>query len=180
MNRLQKKCLIVTAGFHLLLVLTVVFGSAFFSPRTPPDESQLLTMIPDTVMDTVLNSGKKNAQPPPPEPQPQPPQQPVVTPSPPPEPTKPVVIPPEPVKSAEPDPVKLTTHQIKVNTQLVTRVVPKNSTPQKAQDDERQQKIQQQRIKAIQDAVSNLKKNFTPATTVEEPSGEQQRVLCEL
>ena len=68
MNRLQKKCLIATVGVHLLLVLVLVFGSAFFSPRSKPDDSQVLTVIPDNLRDTPFTSGKKDAQPPPPAP----------------------------------------------------------------------------------------------------------------
>ena len=35
MNRQQKKCLIATVGFHLLLILILVVGPGFFS--RPPD-----------------------------------------------------------------------------------------------------------------------------------------------
>jgi TonB family protein len=99
MNRLQKKCLIATAGFHLLLVLILVFGSAFFNSHSKPDETQLLDVIPANLIDAAFNSGVKNAQAPAPTP-PQPPQ-PVQPPQPPqPQPK------PEPVKPPEPEPVK--------------------------------------------------------------------------
>ena len=102
MNRLQKKCLIVTTGFHLLLVLTIVFGAAFFTSRTKPDETELLTVIPSTTIDAAFSSGVKAAQPPAPTPivPPQPP-----TPPTPPQP-KPPEPKPEPVKQPEPEPVK--------------------------------------------------------------------------
>ena len=87
MNRLQKKCLIATAGFHLLLVLILVFGSAFFVHHEKPDETQMLDVISSTTIEAKLNSGVKAAQLPaptpvvPPQPTPTPPQpQPVVTP----------------------------------------------------------------------------------------------------
>ena len=37
MSRLQKKCLIATAGFHLLLVLTILFGAAREERRAEND-----------------------------------------------------------------------------------------------------------------------------------------------
>ena len=78
MNRLQKKCLVATAGLHLLLVLVIVFGSAFFISHTKPDETQVLNVIPANLVDAAFNSGVKNATPPapmakPPEPTPTPP-----------------------------------------------------------------------------------------------------------
>ena len=57
MNRLQKKCAIATAGIHLLLLLILLFGSAFFSPRPKPDDTQLLDVIPANLIDAALNSG---------------------------------------------------------------------------------------------------------------------------
>ena len=68
MNRLQKKCLIATAGFHLLLVLILVFGSAFFTSHPKPDNTQLLDVIPANLIDAALSSGVKAAQPPAPMP----------------------------------------------------------------------------------------------------------------
>jgi TonB family protein len=165
MNRLQKKCLIVTAGFHLLLLLVLVFGSAFFSARNRPDDSQVLDMIPANLADATVSSGVRGAQPPPPAPAPPQPQA-VVTPPAPPQ----KVQPPEPVKSTEPDVTKPPEHVIKPDlTHVVVRTVPKNFTPQKSADDERQQKLQQQRDRAIAAAIRNLKKNLTSATVVDMP-----------
>jgi TonB family protein len=98
MNRLVKKCLIATVGFHLLLVLTVVFGAAFFTHHEKPDDTTLLDVIPANLIDAALNSGVKNAQPAAPTP-PQPIQQPPTPPTPP----QPK---PEPVKQPDPEPVK--------------------------------------------------------------------------
>ncbi len=39
MNRLQKKCVIATAGLHLLLLVILFVGPAFFNPR--PKAGQL-------------------------------------------------------------------------------------------------------------------------------------------
>ena len=170
MNRLQKKCLVATAGAHLLLLLVLVFGSAFFSPRAKPDDSQVLTVIPDVLTDAPFNSGKKDAQLPPPEPPPQPPQvvQPVVTPPPPAPTPKPQTL-LEPVeKSTEPEPVKPPDHQIKVNTQLVTHTVPKNPPKTTPTEDPRAKAVAAL-AQAAKDAARNLKTKFTPATEIETP-----------
>ena len=161
MNRLQKKCIIATAGFHLVLLLILVFGSAFFSPRPKPDDTQLLDVIPSNLIDAAFNSGVRNATPPAPVavPPPQPAPQPVVTPPPTlterlerifiPEPAKPVTEKPE----TKP-------HQIQVSTQLVTRIAPKNSSPNANP---------QQTAWAINNAIRNLKKNLSPGTTIDMP-----------
>ncbi len=81
MNRQQKKCLIATAGFHLLLILILVVGPGFFSRPPKPDNTQLLDVIPSTAVEAALNSGVKSAQPPPPAPPLIEPPPPVVVPS---------------------------------------------------------------------------------------------------
>lgn len=69
MNRLQKKCVIVTVGIHLLLLAILIFGPAFYN-RTPKNDNQILDVIPANIVDAALNSGVRNAQPPPPAPAP--------------------------------------------------------------------------------------------------------------
>ena len=184
MNRLQKKCVIATAGIHLLLLLVLVFGSAFFSPRPKPDETQLLDVISSTTVDVALNSGVRNPTPPAPAPPtpapvivppPQPiPPTPAVQPVPPPPVPKPAVTPPptlaerlEKVFAPEPKPVKPVpekpepkTHQIQVNTQIVSRVPPKTSTtPDNPPRDTRD----------ISAAIRNLRKNLSPGLEIEMP-----------
>lgn len=175
MNRLQKKCVIATAGFHLLLLLVLVFGSAFFSPRPKPDDTQLLDVISSRTIDAVFNSGVKGATPPPPVPVVVPPA-PAVQATPQPPAPKAVVTPaptlldkvadifrpepkPEPVK---PPPEKTETqlHKIQVNTQLVQRTAPK--TPATTDNS-------QQTARAISTTIRNLKKNLSPGTTIDMP-----------
>jgi TonB family protein len=190
MNRLQKKCLIATVGFHLLLVLTIVFGSAFFVSHPKPDETQLLDVIPANLIDAAFNSGVKAAQPPapapvvPPQPQPTP-----TPPQPKAEVTPPTPTPPAPTlvqrveKLFTPEPPKLPPedltpketiskpkeHPIKVDLTQVTRTVPK-VTPDTSDADAREAaKEAKRRAKAIAAAAHAIKENASSATTVEMP-----------
>jgi TonB family protein len=196
MNRLQKKCLIATAGFHLLLVLALIFGSAFFTERSKPDESQLLDVIPANVVEAAFNSGVKAAQPPaptpivkPPEPQPQPqpiplpPPKPVATPPPAPkpeptfldkvekifkpEPAKPVVDDTKPVEKPE-KPEKPPPRKIEVNLKPVVRntTVADTSAADKARAAKR---LRDERARAFADAARSIRENSSSATTVELP-----------
>jgi protein TonB len=115
MNRLQKKCLIATASGHLLLLLILLVGPGFFTSKSKPDDTELLDVIPSTLVDAAFSSGVKDAQAPPlnPIPAAQPPAVQPPTPQPPQPPPpqpKPVVQPPEPKpeleKQPEADPVK--------------------------------------------------------------------------
>ncbi len=192
MNRLQKKCLIATAGFHLLLLLILIVGPGFFRETPKPDDTPLLDVIPGTAIDKALTSGAKSAQPPPPAP-------PVITPPPPiinlqsqvqPQPTPPPPAPapvtpapsfvekmenyfkPEPVTPAPDDTPKPVEHkpkhEIKVDLTTVNRTTLAKSQVRKTSDDT-QRKEEQQREREIQSAVRNLEKNFTPSTKVEMP-----------
>lgn len=178
MNRLQKKCVLATTGFHLLLLVILFVGPAFFWSRQKPDTTPVLDMIPANLVDSAT-TGMANAQPPPPappvvtppQPMPQPPTPapPVVkpevtppTPTPPPEPTltervekffKPAVEKPVPAKTEN------DSHTPKVNLTPVTRVVPKNSsTPTKTTTPDNS--------KAIASALRALRKNLSAPTTV--------------
>jgi len=171
MNRLQKKCLIATAGVHLLLLVILLVGPAFFQPRHTADNMAVLDVIPANLVDAAVNSGVQNAQPPPPAsvvtppaPQPQP------TP-PPPKPAEPAptfvermekIFKSEPAQPVKPDltQAKPEPHKIQVNTQLVTRNASQNtSTPDNAA----------QQARALRNAIRNLKKNFSPGTTIDMP-----------
>ncbi len=177
MNRLQKKCLIATAGFHLLLVLTIVFGAAFFTSHPKPDETELLTVIPANLIDAAFNSGVKAAQPPAPQPTPTPPQ-----PTPPPTPPAPTLM--EKVKDFfKPEPAKLSPEALEpvekpskpapkkreINLTPVVRNVPK-ITPDTSDADAREAaKEAKRRASAIAKAARAIKDNASSATTVEMP-----------
>jgi TonB family protein len=147
MNRLQKKCVIATAGCHLLLLLILFVGPAFFNSTPKVDESQVLTVIPANLIDAAFNSGVKSAQPQPPtpivtppqpQPAPTPPQPKIVQPAPQPTFVSRVVkyFAPEPKPDLTPveTPEKNPPHKIEVNTQLVTRDAPNNLKPVKTKD----------------------------------------------
>ena len=61
MNRLQKKCVIATAGVHLLLVVILFVGPAFFYSKPKADDLQVLDVIPANLIDAPFNSGVANA-----------------------------------------------------------------------------------------------------------------------
>jgi len=168
MNRQQKKCVIVTAGIHLLLLLILIVGPAFFAPKAKTEDVHVLDVIPANLVESAFNSGVANATPPPPEPvtppQPPPPQPVVVPPPPAPqhvEPPKPVV--PD-IKKA-PIPEKPEVHKPQISTQLVTRNAPKNSTPPK----NTQPQQQAREARAISKALKSLKANLTSSTVVDMP-----------
>ena len=193
MNRLQKKCLIATAGFHLLLLLILIVGPGFFRETPKPDDTPLLDVIPGITIEEKLTSGVKSAQPPPPAPPvitPPPPiihPQPQVQPQPTPPPPTPAPVTPapslvekmenffkaEPVTPAPddtPKPVehKPKQHEIKVNMDTVNRTALAKSEVHKTSDDA-QRKEEREREREIQSAVRNLENNFTPSTKVEMP-----------
>lgn len=182
MNRLQKKCVIATAGFHLLLLVILLVGPAFFNPKPKMDNSKVIDVIPPNLIDEALNSGVKGAQPPiparivTPQPivQPQPQQQPtpptpkpVVQPAPAPKPTfvqkVAKIFEPEPKPEPEKQiskPVENQPHKkIQPNLEQVVRPSPKSSTPAKSKDDSRV-------IKNIADA---LRHNLSSPTEINVP-----------
>jgi TonB family protein len=177
MNRLQKKCVIATAGVHLLLIVILFVGPAFFYSRPKADDLQVLDVIPAHLIDAAFNSGVANAQPPPPAPAtpPQPPPPvPVVTP---PVPVPEKIVKAEPVKPPDkpsPDnlePVKTSKtepRKIQISTQLVARTAPKNSPA--ADNSQQQQRLAQ----ASRSAILNLKHNLASATTIDMPGNSSE------
>jgi TonB family protein len=175
MNRLQKKCVIVTAGLHLLLLVILFVGPAFFNPRPKEDDSQVLDVIPSNLIDAALNSGVKDAQPPPPTPivKPQQPQQPtppapkpVVQPAPAPQPTflqkVEKIFKPEPKPEPEKQtskPVENQPHKIEPSLVPVVRNVSKTSTPAKPKSDSQ----------LVKNIARDLQTKLSSATEIEMP-----------
>lgn len=164
MNRLQKKCFMATVGVHLLLVVILLVGPAFFAPRPKADDFHVLDVIPANLIDEPFNSGVANATPPPvvqPAPQPPPPQPVVTPPAPPkvetPEPIKQVVKAPMPEPKPAEKPAVSQKPKIQINTQIVTRTAPKTFSNDAT------------RAQAFRSALRNLKSNLTSDTTVDVP-----------
>jgi TonB family protein len=168
MNRLQKKCVIATAGFHLLLLVILFVGPAFFNPKPKVDDSQVLDMISPILIDAAFNSGVKGAQPPaptpivtPPQPQPTPPApKQIVQPAPVPQPTFvqriKKIFTPEPAKPA---PIEIQPHKIQPSLVPVVRNVPKSSTPIKQKDNSQ----------SANNLAAELRRKLSTATTVDMP-----------
>jgi TonB family protein len=163
MNRLQKKCVLATAGVHLLLLVILVVGPAFFEPRHKADDLNVLDVIPANLIDAPFTSGVRGAQPPPPAPVVTPPTPQTQPTPPPPKPVEPTptlterlekMFKPEPPKPA---PEKVQPHKIQVDTHLVTRKAPKNVPDNSHQ------------AQSLRKAIQNLRKNFSPSTTVDMP-----------
>lgn len=105
MNPLQKKCIIATAGCHLLLVVILFLGPGFFRQPPPPDNLPVLKVIPANAVDAAMSSGSVAAQAAPPPP----PVVPPTTPAPPTPPTPPTPEPPKPEVVPTPTPQPETT-----------------------------------------------------------------------
>ena len=169
MNRLQKKCVMATAGVHLLLLVILFVGPAFFYSRPKADDLQVLDVIPAHLIDAAFNSGVANAQPAPAAPPQPPPPAPVFTP---PAPVPEKIVKAEPVKPPDklsPDnltpvekPAKTEPRKIQISTQIVTRTAPKNSPAAALAQ-------QQGQARAFQSALQRLKNNLTSGTVVDMP-----------
>ena len=172
MNRLQKKCIMATAGFHLLLLVILFVGPAFFWAKEKPDDTPVLDMIPANLIDGA-STGVRSAEPPPPAPPPV-----VVPPTPaPPAPTPPPVVPPAPVPTPEKiEPVKPPKEAVKPDLTPVekpsvtkpkislvptTRVVPKTTSAATATAPDNS--------KAIKSALTALRHNLSSRTTIDMP-----------
>jgi TonB family protein len=167
MNRLQKKCVIATAGFHLLLLVILFVGPAFFNAKPKVDDSQIINCYSPNAVEAALNSGVKAVQPPAPTPIVTPPPQPIppapmVQPAPVPTPTiverLEKIFKPEPVKPT-PAPTENQTQPKKISLVPVTRTVPKISTPAKATDNSQ----------ALNSALQHLKSQLSSATDITVP-----------
>ncbi len=97
MNRLHRKCVIASAGLHLLLILVLFVGPGFLAPKNTLPDMPILDFIPvETVDELISGGGNPNAKPPPAAPN----VRPVAEPAPPPPPAPPK---PEPEQKSEPE-----------------------------------------------------------------------------
>jgi TonB family protein len=176
MNRLQKKCLISSAGFHLLLVVILLVGPAFLSSKSKPDNLPVIDFIPSRLVDaSVVGGGNPNARPPEPAP-PSP-----ALPAPPAPAVRPPPAAPERVQKAEPvkeptktarkgdAPEKSGATKSKLNTNLVTRTRPTTAkTGTATPDTDSQTRAEAKRIAdQIGRAAAAIRRNSTPSTSLE-------------
>jgi len=166
MNRLQKKCVIASTGFHLLLVVILFVGPAFLSSRDKADDMPVLDFIPMKTIDAAFSGGgNPTAKPPPTEPQPQTPapqtQVAHPAPQPQPQPVKHVVSSPE--SSLVPAESKRKLPQ--VSTKLVTRSQTRTTKSSSSQADA-DARAAAERREAYSSAVSSLRGDLSSKTTV--------------
>jgi TonB family protein len=192
MNRFQKKCVIASAGFHLLLILILLVGPAFLSSREPADNTPVIDFIPFKTVDAMVSGGgNPNARPPAPAPAPQPvPPAPAVaaqpTPAPaptqPPEPPKPAVkeavkeTAAENVRETKIDPESLESnkpakHKVEVSTKLVkhssTDLAEARARAEAQARASSEAAEARRRAAAISQAVKGIESGLSGATTIE-------------
>ena len=185
MDRLQTKCFIGSAGFHLLLMVILLVGPAFLTSKSKVDNSPILDVIPSKLIDAAFSGGgNPNGTPPPPAP-PVPPQRNITPPAPPPEPVKvrapePVPEPVKEVKPTQPDPNAVEPspepkrRKPEVSTKQVIRrpdtsKTSKSSTAKSAADAEARQLADARRRAAalIGATARSLRDDIAPGTSLE-------------
>ncbi len=178
MSRMQKKCLLASAGMHTVLVLLLVTGTAFLSSdKKRPVLTERLNVIPSILIDQAMSGGggdptapktdeqvKKQVEPPP---QPKPPQpkpkkvEPKKVTPPPKETVKQTVkAPPKP----RPEPKKVEIPKIEI-TPVVRRHEDVNAARERAAEKTRK-KAQQQAAKQFDKIVGKLREGFEQGTVV--------------
>jgi len=158
MNRLQKKCFVASASFHLLLLLILLAGPAFMSSKPKESDAPILNVIPAITVDEALSGGgKHNAQPPPPAPVPRQPDPPRPEPTPEPKVTK--SSPPQRNNSVTPAPKPRT---IKPNLNLTRRPVDHQEKPPRPPTDN-------STAEAINVAIQTIQTQTSGRTRIETP-----------
>lgn len=177
MNRFQKKCFIMSAGFHLLLVVILLIGPAFFTSKSKTEDVQTILFLPSKLIDdNKMGGGNPNVKPPPAAAAVVTP--PLAKPAPPPEqkaervrepdPPKDVV---KPTESLEPS------HEHKrlpqVSTKPVSRTTnPKVTAKQAPEIDPRIQQIaaaRKQLARDIRRTAEDIHESASPSTKIEDP-----------
>lgn len=182
MSRLQKKCIIVSTGLHLLLLGIIVVGPAFTSSTTP--EVQYINFIPSVVVPgNVAGGGNPNAgrAPVPAVPPTQPPVQPPVQPPPQPKPepkTRPEPEKSEITKSDPRDPNDFTTERRK-KPEIITKVQTRTKPGARPRDNSAQTEAEARRAtdarrdlaRAFSSAATGIREGAASATAIDEDFG---------
>jgi protein TonB len=179
MKRLQTKCILVSAGLHLLLAVILVVGPAFLTSRSKVDDMKTLDFVPAIAIDQAFSGGgNPKAQLPPPTPTATPPAPQVAVPAPPP-PPPPAVHQPEPatvpIRETKPDPDAIASekstpkhHEIKL-TPVVRRATNENSR-QPSESDRQAKELADSRLRAaeaIGRTARNLSHDLSPSTSID-------------
>jgi len=183
MNRLQKKCFVASAGFHILLVAILMVGPAFLAGKSAPESIPEIDFIPSVLIEgNAVGGGNPNARPPAPQPiQPAAPVQPAPAPAPvdPPREKAPVIKAPEPeqVKQPEktdPDAVEPTkkTRKPNISTEVVTRKFPKKTPSSPATPSTSAEELQAQRQQQVGRLIANAINGLGSASSTTTVVGE--------
>lgn len=167
MNRLARKCLIASAGLHLLLFVILLVGPAFLAEKNAAIDMTVLDVIPSKLVDELMSGGgNPTAQPPPPAPLPEP-----VKPQPQPE----AFVKPEPPKTAKPEPIPDDKPARKPLPKVSIKLVTPSDTDPKAREQakaEAQAKARAEAAKRAAEfntALRSLKEGLSSSTTIEVP-----------
>ncbi len=163
MDRLQKKCLMVSGGTHSLLLVILLTSSAFFVSKTRQVMTRPLLVVPSRLIDGISSGGGNPNIPQPPEPQkqkgeilkptPQPPE-----PKPKPEPKK--EVPQPPVKPVPKDPPrKITLDDLKPTV--------RKQDQQAATKASAELKQRQELARKLSETAKALREGFSSGTVVE-------------
>lgn len=178
MSRLEKKCLIVSAALHLLLMLILFAGPAFFVSKHPPNDLPVIDVIPSKLVDDLLYGGGSPKAAPPPlntsEIKPPAPVQPPPLPSPPQAAASPPQPKPAKASEAEPDPAraKPVQAQKRIRVDLTERRSPKAVAAAQARADaaaQARQAAAAARREQLASSIQNLRSNLSTGTSIEMP-----------
>lgn len=172
MNRNQKKCFLVSASFHVLLLVILFIGPAFLSSSEKSDNRPPIDFVAyRTIEEALSGGGSPNARPP--APAPAPPK--IETPSP--APPAPPIEKVEPPKVETPDPDTFDTKPVRklpsVNLKPVVRPKDPNAkvkpTTNPASDTDAADEQQTRLASAARNAVRNLHGALSTGTEITMP-----------
>ena len=161
MNRLQKKCILASAGLHLVLMIVLLIGPAFLMSNPPSQDVPLIDFVPVKTVDALMSGGGNPKAQPPPAPAP-------------PAPPAPALPAPklEPAKAIEPEPdrtelAKAPKRRIEVSTRLITRKPTETSSTKSAEVRRAQDEARRQAAAAVAQAAAGIRGGVSPSTSIE-------------
>ena len=179
-NRLQKKCVIAATSVHLLLLLILLVGPAFFTPDSKLLTTAEINFVPAMLIDEALQGGGSpqggQTAPPPlnnPPPEVVKPRDDVKQPDPKPaiEPAKPVVKPtPKQVETEDaidPNPKKPQKHTVKVNLTEIRKKPATSTPPKSANSDSSADKELAKAVAALKGTAQGIRNNTSGSTSIQ-------------